>query len=162
MTAPCCSVWLITYALSENYNQKIKSHLVKVKWHTTKYGDPYSEFVLCIYPIQVHTHTQQWTHTHTPWTHTQQWTHTPREHTHTHHEHTHSSEHTHPVNTHTPLTHTQQWTHTPREHTHTPWTHTQQWTHTPWTHTPWTHTPHEHTPGTVFYTNLKIKHPIQS
>ncbi len=36
-------------------------------WHTTKYGDPYSEFVLCIYPIQsAHTHT----HTHTPWTYT--------------------------------------------------------------------------------------------
>ncbi len=33
-----------------------------------KYGDPYSEFVLCIYPIQS-AHTQQWTHTyreHTP------------------------------------------------------------------------------------------------
>ncbi len=36
---------------------------VKVKWHTTKYGDPYSEFVLCIWPIQS-AHTQQWTHTH--------------------------------------------------------------------------------------------------
>ncbi len=34
------------------------------------YGDPYSEFVLCIYPSKVRTHTQQWTHTHTPWTHT--------------------------------------------------------------------------------------------
>ncbi len=34
-----------------------------------KYGDPVSEFVLCIYPIQS-AHTQQWTHTHThtPWT----------------------------------------------------------------------------------------------
>ncbi len=44
----------------------------KVTWHTTKYGDPYSEFVLCIYPI-LSAHTQQWTHTHThtPWTHTQ-------------------------------------------------------------------------------------------
>ncbi len=45
----------------------------KWKWHTTKYGDPYSEFVLCIWPIQS-AHTQQWTHTHR--------------------EHTHSSEHT--------------------------------------------------------------------
>ncbi len=35
----------------------------KWKWHTTKYGDPYSEFVLCIYPI-LSAHTQQWTHTH--------------------------------------------------------------------------------------------------
>ncbi len=45
--------------------------LWKWKWHTTKYGDPYSEFVLCIYPIQS-AYTQQWTHTHT---------HTHREHT---------------------------------------------------------------------------------
>ncbi len=33
---------------------------VKVTWHTAKYGNPYSEFVLCIYPIQsarAHTHT---------------------------------------------------------------------------------------------------------
>ncbi len=36
---------------------------VKVKWHTSKYGDPYSELVLCIYPI-LNAHTQQWTHTH--------------------------------------------------------------------------------------------------
>ncbi len=35
----------------------------EAKWHTTKYGDPYSEFVLCIWPIQS-VHTQQWTHTH--------------------------------------------------------------------------------------------------
>ncbi len=26
---------------------------MKVKWSVAKYGDPYSEFVLCIYPIQV-------------------------------------------------------------------------------------------------------------
>ncbi len=31
-----------------------------------KYGDPYSELVLCIQPIHS-AHTQQWTHT--PWTH---------------------------------------------------------------------------------------------
>ncbi len=30
---------------------------VKVKWYLAKYGDPYSEFVLWIEPIQVHTHT---------------------------------------------------------------------------------------------------------
>ncbi len=24
-------------------------------WHVAKYDVPYSEFVLCIYPIQVHT-----------------------------------------------------------------------------------------------------------
>ncbi len=32
-------------------------------WHVAKYGNPYSEFVLCIYPI-LSAHTQQWTHTH--------------------------------------------------------------------------------------------------
>ncbi len=36
----------------------------KWKWHTAKYGDPYSEFVLYILPIQVHTHTQQGTYKH--------------------------------------------------------------------------------------------------
>ncbi len=39
-------------------------------WHTTKYGDPYSEFVLCIYPIlsartRTHTHTHARAHTRT-------------------------------------------------------------------------------------------------
>ncbi len=36
-------------------------------WHTAKYGDPYSECVLCIYHPKC-THTQQWTHIreHTP------------------------------------------------------------------------------------------------
>ncbi len=37
-----------------------------------KYGNPYSEFVLCIYPI-ISAHTQQWTHTHTVNTHPEQW-----------------------------------------------------------------------------------------
>ncbi len=32
-------------------------------WSVAKYGDPYSEFVLCIYPIQVHTHSSEHTHT---------------------------------------------------------------------------------------------------
>ncbi len=36
--------------------------LVSDVTYTTKYGDPYSEFVLCIWPIQS-AHTQQWTHT---------------------------------------------------------------------------------------------------
>ncbi len=36
---------------------------VKVTWHTTKYGDPYLEFVLCIYPSNVHTHSSEHTHT---------------------------------------------------------------------------------------------------
>ncbi len=35
----------------------------KVTWHVAMYGDPYSELVLCIYPI-LSAHTQQWTHTH--------------------------------------------------------------------------------------------------
>ncbi len=35
------------------------------KWHTAKYGDPYSEFMLCIYPSKcthtaVNTHPEQW------------------------------------------------------------------------------------------------------
>ncbi len=28
-----------------------------LKWHRTKYGDPYMEFVLCVNPFKVHTHT---------------------------------------------------------------------------------------------------------
>ncbi len=33
------------------------SFSTKVKWHTTKFGDPYSEFVLCVQAIQsAHTH----------------------------------------------------------------------------------------------------------
>ncbi len=40
---------------------------VRVLWHTAKYGDPYSEFILCIYPSKS-THTE--VNTHTPWTHT--------------------------------------------------------------------------------------------
>ncbi len=40
---------------------------VKVTWHMTKYGDTYSEFVLCIYPSKVHTHSSEHTHReHTP------------------------------------------------------------------------------------------------
>ncbi len=36
---------------------------MKVMWHTAKYGDPYSEFMLCIYPSKC-THTAVNTHTH--------------------------------------------------------------------------------------------------
>ncbi len=36
-----------------------------------KYGDPYSEFVLCIYPYKVHTHSSE--HTYTVNTHPEQW-----------------------------------------------------------------------------------------
>ncbi len=44
---------------------------VKVTWHIAKYGDPYSEFVLCIYPSKcTHSSEHTHTHTHTPWTHT--------------------------------------------------------------------------------------------
>ncbi len=38
-----------------------------------KYGDPYSELVLCIYPSKVHTHSSEHTNTHTVNTHTEQW-----------------------------------------------------------------------------------------
>ncbi len=41
--------------------------------HVAKYGVPYSEFVLCIYPIQVHTHSSEHTHTYTANTHPEQW-----------------------------------------------------------------------------------------
>ncbi len=45
---------------------------VKVTWHVAKYGNPYSELVLCIYPIQsAHTHSSE--HTHTVNTHPEQW-----------------------------------------------------------------------------------------
>ncbi len=47
------------------------THTVKVMWHTTKYGDPYSEFVLCIYPSKVYTHSSEQTHTVN--THPEQW-----------------------------------------------------------------------------------------
>ncbi len=42
---------------------------VKVTWHVAKYGYTYSEFVLCIYPIQS-AHNTVVNTTHTPWTHT--------------------------------------------------------------------------------------------
>ncbi len=44
---------------------------VKVTGHTAKYGDPYSEFVLCILPIQVHTYSSE--HTQTMNTQPEQW-----------------------------------------------------------------------------------------
>ncbi len=38
-----------------------------MKWCVAKYGDPYLEFVLCIQPIQVHTHSSEQTYReHTP------------------------------------------------------------------------------------------------
>ncbi len=40
-------------------------------WHTAKYGDPYSEFVLCINPSNVPTHISE--HTHSVNTHPEQW-----------------------------------------------------------------------------------------
>ncbi len=45
--------------------------LVNVTYGRAKYGDadPYSEFVRCIYPSTVHTHSRE--HTHTVNTHTQ-------------------------------------------------------------------------------------------
>ncbi len=39
-----------------------------VTWHTAKYGDPYSEFVLCKLTHPKCTHTA--VNSHTPWTHT--------------------------------------------------------------------------------------------
>ncbi len=37
-------------------------YIVKVTWHTAKYGDPYSEFMLCIFPSRVHTYSSEHTH----------------------------------------------------------------------------------------------------
>ncbi len=39
--------------------------------YVSKYGDPYSEFVLCINPSKVHTHSSE--HIHTVNTHPEQW-----------------------------------------------------------------------------------------
>ncbi len=39
-----------------------QTNKIKWKWHTAKYCNPYSEFVLCIYPYKVHTHSSE----HTP------------------------------------------------------------------------------------------------
>ncbi len=40
---------------------------MKVAWHVAKYCDPYFEFVLCINPSKVHTHSSEHTHReHTP------------------------------------------------------------------------------------------------
>ncbi len=49
----------ITNKLAQMNHSPLGWKWKKVTWHTAKYGDPYSEFVLCIYP---YTHT----HTHTP------------------------------------------------------------------------------------------------
>ncbi len=54
------------YADKTERLKKMKKTMMKVKkwkWHTAKYGDPYSEFVLCIYPSKVHTHSSEHTHT---------------------------------------------------------------------------------------------------
>ncbi len=55
----------------KKYNKSTKQHnKVKVKGHTAKYDDPYSEFVLCILTHPKCTHTAVNTHTHTVNTHT--------------------------------------------------------------------------------------------
>ncbi len=51
---------------------KLCIYNVKWKWHVAKYGYPYSEFVLCINPSKVHTHSSE--HTHREHTHRE---HTP-------------------------------------------------------------------------------------
>ncbi len=55
--------WCTTH--KDNFLYLIKpQRFMKVTWHTAKYGDPYLEFMLCIYPSKVcartHTHTEQW------------------------------------------------------------------------------------------------------
>ncbi len=83
MISGCNDCWELNFAITGinyllkciqieklfNYNILQYSYLyfyqVIVTWHTAKYGDPYSEFVLCIYPSKVHTHThREHTHTH--------------------------------------------------------------------------------------------------
>ncbi len=58
-------------AVSKQSRKTLHIILFYLMWHTAKYGDPYSEFVLCIYPSKVHTHSSE--HTHTLWTHPEQW-----------------------------------------------------------------------------------------
>ncbi len=48
---------------TERFNKNMKVKKVKWKWHTAKYSDPYSEFVLYIYPSKC-THTAVSEHTH--------------------------------------------------------------------------------------------------
>ncbi len=45
---------LLLNCSGRSFTEKWKK--VKVTWHVAKYGDPYSELVLCIYPSKVHTH----------------------------------------------------------------------------------------------------------
>ncbi len=54
--------WKRTGSLAYRNNSSLK---VKVTWHTAKYGDPYSEFVLCILTHPKCTHSSEHTHTHT-------------------------------------------------------------------------------------------------
>ncbi len=53
---------MTTAAVAEIFACVKKGKKGKGKWCVAKYGDPYSEFVLCIQPIQVHTHSSE----HTP------------------------------------------------------------------------------------------------
>ncbi len=48
--------------LQKNMYKNAQTNKIKWKWHTAKYGNPYLEFVLCIYPYKVHTHSSE----HTP------------------------------------------------------------------------------------------------
>ncbi len=60
---------LSQYLLCENYlyqnfsNSRAVLVNEKVTWHTARFGDTYSEFLLYIYPSKVHTHTVVNTHT---------------------------------------------------------------------------------------------------
>ncbi len=67
-------IYLCTSSVKQPIIQQVKA---KVTWRVAKYWNPYSEFVLCIYPIQVHTHSSE--HTHTVNTHTEQWAAAPGE-----------------------------------------------------------------------------------
>ncbi len=55
-------IWGYSFSLIFFNSLDAKIVIYKIEWNVTKYGGPYSEFVLCIYPIQS-APTQQWTHT---------------------------------------------------------------------------------------------------
>ncbi len=56
-----CGNLMCVYTVCYVYGfDKLTIFLLKKRtWRVAKYGDPYSEFVLCIYPIQVHTHSSE-------------------------------------------------------------------------------------------------------
>ncbi len=67
----CLHIAVVFFIKKIKYCNSDIYFIVKVMWHTAKYGDPYSEFVLCINPSNVPTHISE--HTHSVNTHPEQW-----------------------------------------------------------------------------------------